>query len=78
MSCICGACIAAWSFVCAIMMRFVADVAFGSLTGTTATTHILKPQIGQHKYPRRIHVRESLPTGPSGKVLKRVIVEELS
>jgi acyl-CoA synthetase (AMP-forming)/AMP-acid ligase II len=30
-----------------------------------------------HKYPRRIHIRESLPTGPSGKVLKRVIVEEL-
>jgi long-chain acyl-CoA synthetase len=38
----------------------------------------IKPRIGQHKYPRRIHVRESLPTGPSGKVLKRVIVEELS
>ena len=38
----------------------------------------VKPQIGQHKYPRRIHVRESLPVGPSGKVLKRVIVEELS
>ncbi len=38
----------------------------------------IKPQIGQHKYPRRIHVRESLPTGPSGKVLKRVIVEELA
>ena len=37
----------------------------------------VKPRIGQHKYPRRIHVRESLPTGPSGKVLKRVIVEEL-
>lgn len=38
----------------------------------------VKPRIGQHKYPRRIHVRESLPTGPSGKVLKRVIIEELS
>lgn len=37
----------------------------------------VKPRIGQHKYPRRVHVRESLPTGPSGKVLKRVIVEEL-
>ena len=37
----------------------------------------VKPRIGHHKYPRRVHVRESLPTGPSGKVLKRVIVEEL-
>jgi long-chain acyl-CoA synthetase len=38
----------------------------------------VKERIGMHKYPRRIHVRDSLPTGPSGKVLKRVIVEELS
>ena len=37
----------------------------------------VKGRIGQHKYPRRIYIRESLPTGPSGKVLKRVIVEEL-
>lgn len=37
----------------------------------------VKARIGLHKYPRRVHVRESLPTGPSGKVLKRVIVEEL-
>ncbi|MEI6360765.1 MAG: long-chain fatty acid--CoA ligase [Actinomycetes bacterium] len=37
----------------------------------------VKERIGLHKYPRRIHIRESLPTGPSGKVLKRVIVEEL-
>ena len=38
----------------------------------------VKSRIGQHKYPRRVHIRESLPTGPSGKVLKRVIVEELA
>ncbi len=38
----------------------------------------IKPRVGQHKYPRRVHIRESLPAGPSGKVLKRVIVEELS
>ncbi len=37
----------------------------------------VRERIGLHKYPRRIHVRESLPTGPSGKVLKRVIVQEL-
>jgi long-chain acyl-CoA synthetase len=38
----------------------------------------VKERIGHHKYPRRVHVRETLPTGPSGKVLKRVIVEELN
>ena len=35
-------------------------------------------RVGKHKYPRRVHVVESLPVGPSGKVLKRVIVEELA
>jgi long-chain acyl-CoA synthetase len=35
-------------------------------------------RVGKHKYPRHVHVVESLPVGPSGKVLKRVIVEELS
>lgn len=37
----------------------------------------VKERVGQHKYPRTVHVRESLPVGPSGKVLKRVIVQEL-
>jgi len=37
----------------------------------------VKERVGQHKYPRTVHVRESLPLGPSGKVLKRVIIEEL-
>ena len=37
----------------------------------------VKERVGQHKYPRTVHVRESLPLGPSGKVLKRVIVEDL-
>ena len=34
-------------------------------------------RVGKHKYPRQVHIVESLPIGPSGKVLKRVIVEEL-
>jgi len=38
----------------------------------------VKERIGMHKYPRRVHVVDALPTGPSGKVLKRVIVEELA
>ena len=37
----------------------------------------VKERVGHHKYPRQVHVRESLPTGPSGKVLKRVIIEEI-
>ena len=37
----------------------------------------VKERVGQHKYPRTVHVREALPVGPSGKVLKRVIVDEL-
>jgi long-chain acyl-CoA synthetase len=35
-------------------------------------------RVGKHKYPRHVHVVEALPVGPSGKVLKRVIVEELA
>lgn len=35
-------------------------------------------RVGKHKYPRHVHVVEALPVGPSGKVLKRVIVEDLS
>lgn len=37
----------------------------------------VKERVGHHKYPRHVHIHESLPTGPSGKVLKRVIVEDL-
>ena len=37
----------------------------------------VKERIGHHKYPRHVHVQDTLPMGPSGKVLKRVIVEEL-
>lgn len=33
-------------------------------------------RVGKHKYPRSVVIRDSLPMGPSGKVLKRVIVEE--
>lgn len=47
-------------------------------TTTVEELHIwVKERVGQHKYPRQIHVRDSLPAGPSGKVLKRVIIEEL-
>ncbi len=32
--------------------------------------------MASHKYPRLIEVRESLPLGPTGKVLKRELMEE--
>jgi long-chain acyl-CoA synthetase len=37
-----------------------------------------KSHIGSHKYPRRIEFVDELPLGPSGKVLKRVLVERFS
>jgi long-chain acyl-CoA synthetase len=33
-------------------------------------------RVGKHKYPRRVIVTEALPLGPSGKVLKRVLIEQ--
>ncbi|HUW77454.1 MAG TPA: long-chain fatty acid--CoA ligase [Candidatus Nanopelagicaceae bacterium] len=37
-----------------------------------------KGHIGSHKYPRRIEFIDEMPLGPSGKVLKRVLVERFS
>ncbi len=37
-----------------------------------------KGHIGSYKYPRRIEFVTELPLGPSGKVLKRVLVERFS
>ena len=36
-----------------------------------------RERLGGHKYPRRVEVVESLPLGPSGKVLKRELRERL-
>ncbi|MDO8309532.1 MAG: long-chain fatty acid--CoA ligase [Actinomycetota bacterium] len=51
-------------------------------TGQNVTAEELlewtKAKVGMHKYPRHVHLVDELPTGPSGKVLKRVIVEELA
>ena len=33
--------------------------------------------LGKHKYPRQVRFVESLPLGPSGKILKREIVQGL-
>lgn len=37
-----------------------------------------KGHIGSHKYPRRVEFVSEMPLGPSGKVLKRVLVERFS
>jgi long-chain acyl-CoA synthetase len=34
-------------------------------------------RLGKHKYPRRVEVAETLPLGPSGKVLKRELAKDL-
>ena len=56
--------------VCAIVVR--------DLTGPQITADELsewaKEQIASYKYPRIVHFVESLPLGPSGKVLKRELV----
>jgi len=36
-----------------------------------------KQRLGQHKYPRRVEFFETLPLGPSGKILKRELIKEL-
>ena len=34
-------------------------------------------RLGRHKYPRRVEFFESLPLGPSGKILKRELAKDL-
>ncbi len=36
----------------------------------------VRERVAAYKYPRVVHVRESLPTGASGKLLKRELVAE--
>ncbi len=37
-----------------------------------------KTRLARYKYPRRVHVRNSLPLGPSGKIMKKRLAEELA
>lgn len=34
----------------------------------------MKAKVAAYKYPRVVHVVESLPLGPSGKILKRELI----
>ena len=51
--------------------------AHGREVDTDALVAWAKERLGGHKYPRRVEVVESLPLGPSGKVLKRDLRERL-
>ena len=37
-----------------------------------------RERLGKHKYPRRVEFAPSLPLGPSGKVLKRELIKDVS
>ncbi|MDP9017652.1 MAG: long-chain fatty acid--CoA ligase, partial [Candidatus Eremiobacteraeota bacterium] len=37
-----------------------------------------KQHLARYKYPRRIEFVDALPLGPSGKILKRTLVERFS
>jgi len=48
--------------------------------GETATkrdiVHFASERLAKHKVPRAVEFRDSLPTAPSGKVIRRILAEE--
>ncbi|MCU1588161.1 MAG: AMP-dependent synthetase, partial [Frankiales bacterium] len=42
---------------------------------TTALIAWSKEQLAAYKYPRKVFIAEAFPLGPSGKVLKRELVQ---
>ncbi|ROP66893.1 long-chain fatty acid--CoA ligase [Curtobacterium sp. PhB115] len=56
----------------AVVLRAEATVTADELV------HHVADQIAAYKYPRVVHVVDALPLGPSGKVLKRTLVEQFS
>ncbi len=45
----------------------------GSRTTPEELRHFVKEQVAPYKYPRRVHLVQELPKGPTGKILKRAI-----
>jgi long-chain acyl-CoA synthetase len=45
----------------------------GAAVTPTELRDWVKPQVAPHKYPRHVWIVDALPTGPTGKVLKRAI-----
>lgn len=62
--------------ICAVIV-VAATAEPGSVTPEAITAYAHE-HLGRHKYPRRVEIVDSLPMGPSGKVLKREIVQRLS
>ena len=60
--------------ICAVV---VLDPSASSKPGAEELLDWGKERLGRHKYPRRVEFAESLPMGPSGKILKREIVKTL-
>jgi long-chain acyl-CoA synthetase len=61
--------------ICAVV-TVAAGTDPGSVTPETVTA-FAQEHLAKHKYPRRVEIVDSLPMGPSGKVLKREIVKGL-
>jgi long-chain acyl-CoA synthetase len=61
--------------ICAVV-TLAAGVEPGTVTAETVTAYA-QEHLAKHKYPRRVEIVDSLPMGPSGKVLKREIVKGL-
>jgi len=61
--------------ICAVVVAS-ATAEPGSITAESVTAYA-QEHLAKHKYPRRVEIVDSLPMGPSGKVLKREIVQTL-
>lgn len=50
----------------------------GATVSPDELVHFVADEIAAYKFPRVVHVVDALPLGPSGKVLKRTLVEQFS
>ncbi|MBF4585141.1 long-chain-fatty-acid--CoA ligase [Curtobacterium sp. VKM Ac-2887] len=50
----------------------------GATVSPDELVHFVSDEIAAYKFPRVVHVVDALPLGPSGKVLKRTLVEQFS
>ncbi len=62
--------------ICAVVVRSPEGVCDEALTPESLIAWS-QQNLGKYKYPRRVEFVDSLPLGPSGKVLKREIVKTL-
>jgi long-chain acyl-CoA synthetase len=50
----------------------------GATVSPDELVHFVSDEIAAYKFPRVVHVVDALPLGPSGKVLKRTLVDRFS